>query len=260
MMNRTISKPEQLRRLRWNIAPIRESPRSRRAALALLTLLTAGLGLAAEPVRVQITTGGHPYDISFYGVFEGRSDLTITLNPHPSAYRRDLRRFVDVLVLFDLADVDDEKQRANLQAFLESGKGLVVLHHALADNWQWKWWYEDVVGGRFLMGQDGAMPRSIAKNGEVLNARPVAKHVILDGVGELEVHDEAYKGMWLSPKSQVLMETDNPNNDRAVVWIGPWRKSRVAVIQLGHGPPTFGDTGYRKLVHNAIMWAAGRTN
>jgi type 1 glutamine amidotransferase len=94
----------------------------------------------------------------------------------------------------------------------------------------------------------------------VLNARPVAKHVILDGVGELEVHDEAYKGMWLSPKSQVLMETDNPNNDRAVVWIGPWRKSRVAVIQLGHGPPTFGDTGYRKLVHNAIMWAAGRTN
>lgn len=259
-MNRTISKPEPLRRLRWSCALPRKSPPCSTAALALLTLLTAGLGLAAEPVRVQITTGGHPYDISFYGVFEGRSDLMITLNPHPSAYRRDLRRFADVLVLYDLADCDDEKQRANLQTFLESGKGLVVLHHALADNWQWKWWYEEVVGGRFLMGQDGAMPRSIAKNGEVLNARPVARHVILDGVGELKVNDEAYKGMWLSPKSQVLMETDNPNNDQAVVWIGPWRKSRVAVIQLGHGPPTFGDVGYRKLVHNAILWAAGRTN
>jgi type 1 glutamine amidotransferase len=248
MKYRSESTPEPMLRCRWGVA------------LIVWVLMTAGLGSAAEPVRVQITTGGHPYDMTFYGVFEGRSDLAITLNPHPSAYRRDLRRYADVLVLFDLADVDDVKQRANIQAYLESGKGLVVLHHALADNWQWKWWYEEVVGGRFLMGQDGAMPRSKAKNGEVLNARPVAKHVILDGVGELKVDDEAYKDMWLSPKSQVLMETDNPNNDKAVVWIGPWKKSRVVAIQLGHGPPTFSDAGYRKLVHNAILWAAGRLN
>lgn len=226
----------------------------------MCTLLAGGLALGAEPVRVQLTTGGHPYDIAFYGIFEGRGDLAITLNPHPSAYRRDLRKFADVLVLYDLADVVDNKERANLQAFLESGKGVVVLHHALADNWQWKWWYEEVVGGRFLMGQDGAMPRSKAKHGEVLNARPVARHVILDGVGELKLDDEAYKDMWLSPKSQVLMVTDNPNNDKAVVWIGPWKTSRVVAIQLGHGPPTFRDPGYRRLVHNAILWAAGRLN
>src|SRR5574340_1047578 len=245
MKNRTLSNSERPCRRQWRV---------------VLVLLAAGLGSAAEPVRVQITTGGHPYGISFYGVFDGRSDLAITVNPHPSAYRRDLRKFADVLVLFDLADVDDEKQRANLQTFLESGKGLVVLHHALADNWQWKWWYEEVVGGRFLMGQEGAMARSAAKNNEVLNARPVARHAILDGVGELKVDDEAYKGMWLSPKSQVLMVTDNPTNDKAVVWIGPWSKSRVVVIQLGHGPAAHSAPGYRRLVHNAILWAAGRLN
>lgn len=234
--------------------------RSRWLASALWALLTAGAAFAADPVRVQITTGGHPYDITFYQVFEGSADLAVTLNPHPSAYRRDLRKFADVLVLFDLADTDDEKQRANLQAFLESGRGVVVLHHALADNWQWKWWYEDVVGGRFLMGEDGGLARSVAKNNEVLNARPVAKHPILEGVGELKLPDEAYKGMWLSPKAKVLMVTDNQNNDRAVVWIGPWSKSRVVAIQPGHGAPAYRDAGYRKLVHNAILWAAGRMN
>lgn len=218
----------------------------------------ASVLMAAGPIRVQITTGGHPHDISFYSVLENQKDLEITVNPHPSAYRRNLRKFVDVLVLYDLDDVTAEPERKNLQAFLESGGGLVVLHHALADNWQWKWWYEEVVGGRMLMGQDGDMPRSTAKAPEVLRVRPVAKHPILAGVGELKLDDEAYQGEWVSSKVQLLMETDNPNNVKPVVWIGPWQKSRVVVIQMGHGPGAHRDPGYRRLVHNAIVWAAGK--
>ncbi|MBI1786768.1 MAG: ThuA domain-containing protein [Acidobacteria bacterium] len=211
----------------------------------------------ADPVRVQITTGGHPYDPSFYSLFE-HEGLSVTVNPHPSGFLRDLRKSADVLVLYDLADTTGEEERRNLEAFLESGRGLVVLHHAIADNWQWKWWYQEVVGGRFLMGQDGEMPRSAAKANEVIRARPVADHPILKGVGTLNLLDETYNGMWISPNSRVLMETDNPNSNKPVVWIGPWRKSRVAVIQLGHGPAAHRDPGYRKLVHNAILWAAGR--
>lgn len=216
----------------------------------------ASVLMGADPIRVQLTTGGHPHDISFYSVFEGQSDLAITVNPHPSAYSRDLQKFVDVLVLYDLADVNDEKQRKNLQSYLQAGRGLVVIHHALADNWQWKWWYEDVVGGRMLMGQDGDMPRSVAKAPAMLNGRAVAKHPVLDGIGELKLNDESYHGEWVSPKVQVLMETDNPDNVKPVVWIGPWQQSRVVVIQFGHGPATHCDPGYRKLVHNAILWAA----
>ncbi len=215
------------------------------------------LPLYAAPIRVQITTGGHPYDVSFHRILDDRSDLAITVNPHPSAFRRPLQKFADVLVLYDLNDVTDEKARQNLRSFLEGGGGLVVLHHALADNWQWKWWYEEVVGGRFLMGQDGDMPRSKAKEPVVLETRPVAKHPVLDGVGPLKLDDEGYKGMYLSPKAKVLMETENAENDKAVVWIGPWQKSRVVAIQLGHGPGANNDAGYRRLVYNAIIWAAG---
>lgn len=56
------------------------------------------------------------------------------------------------------------------------------------------------------------------------------------------------------------METDHPENDKPVVWISPWRKSRVVAIQLGHGPAAHRDPGYRRLVRNAILWTAGRLN
>lgn len=225
-----------------------------RIALLLLMVLPA----AAAPIRVQITTGGHPHTLSFYSLFENQPDLDVTINPHPSAYKRNLRKFVDVLVLYDLDDVTAEPERKNLQQFLENGGGLVVMHHALADNWQWKWWYEQVVGGRFLMGPDGDMPKSTWKEGVPVTMKPVAKHPMLDGVGTLHVEDEVYKGMWHSPQAQVLMETDNPDNDVPVVWIGPWKQSRVVAIQIGHGAGSHLDPGYRRLVHNAIVWAAGR--
>lgn len=210
------------------------------------------------PIRVQLTTGGHAHDISFYSVFEGNASLRINVNPHPSAFRRDLRASADVLVLYDMVDLEGEKERANLQAFVEAGKGLVVLHHSLCGNWRWKWWYEEVVGGRYLMDEDAGLKKSAFKHDVEIAVKPVASHPVLKGIGAFTVFDETYKGMWISPRSQVLLETDHPDGDRAVAWIGPNAKSRVAVIQLGHGPEAHRHPVYRRLVSNAIQWAAGR--
>ncbi len=224
-----------------------------------VALVAAAPAFGEEPpIRVQLTTGGHAHDISFYGVFEGDRALRIDVNPHPSAFRRDLRKSVDVLVMYDMVDVDGEKERSNLQAFVEADKGLVVLHHALCGNWRWKWWYEEVVGGRYLMGDDAGMKKSTFKHDVDIAVKPVAEHPVVKGVGPFTVFDETYKGMWLSPKSRVLLETDHPDGDRAVAWIGPHAKSRVAVIQLGHGPEAHRHPVYRRLVSNAIHWAARR--
>ena len=54
------------------------------------------------------------------------------------------------------------------------------------------------------------------------------------------------------------METDHPQNDRPVVYIGPNPQTRAVYIQLGHSESTFRNPGYRRLVHNAILWGAGR--
>jgi type 1 glutamine amidotransferase len=64
--------------------------------------------------------------------------------------------------------------------------------------------------------------------------------------------------MWHSPKVEVLMETTFPLNDTPIVYIGPHPQARVVYIQLGHSDSTMRYPGYRKLVHNAIQWSAGR--
>src|ERR1022692_1675325 len=60
--------------------------------LSSLTALIVLLGFTAEPqgdksIRIQIITGGHPHEISFYDVFQADTDFDITVNPHPSAYQ-----------------------------------------------------------------------------------------------------------------------------------------------------------------------------
>ncbi len=57
-------------------------------------------------------------------------------------------------------------------------------------------------------------------------------------------------------QSRVLLESDKPEGERAVAWIGPWEKSRVVVIQPGHGKEAHENASYRKLVRNAIVWTA----
>ena len=213
---------------------------------------------AARPVRVQVVTGGHPHAPSFYTLFEGYDDIEATVNPHPSAFATDMVRRVDVLVLYDLADTTGEKERQNLRNFVEARKGVVVLHHALADNYLWTWWYEQVVGGRFLMAPDGGLAGSTAKAPVELSVKLAGKHAITAGMEPFRLMDEAYKGMWLSPKSKVLLETDSPENDKVLAWIGPCATSRVVAIQLGHDRAAHQNATYRKLVKNAILWAAGK--
>jgi len=224
-----------------------------RFALLLAFALAAP---AAAPPRVLLVTGGHDHELSFYAMFASEPAFVYNVNPHPKAFRGNMVKQYDAVVLYDLADAD-EAERANLRRYLEAGKGLVVLHHAIADNQDWPWWYEEVVGGLYRLKPSGAQPASKYQHDVDFEVRPVGKHPILDGVGPFRIRDEAYKDMWRSPKTQVLLETDQPLNDKALAWVSPYAKSRVVYIQLGHDHYAHENPSYRRLVKNAIAWAAG---
>jgi len=85
--------------------------------------------------------------------------------------------------------------------------------------------------------------------------RPVTKHPVTEGVGVMHLWDETYQGMWMSPGNQVLMRSDDATSDGPVVWISPYRRSRVVAIQLGHDRSAHEHPGYQRLVKNAIVWA-----
>lgn len=229
----------------------------RRRMLALL--LAAACAPAAGPVRVLVVTGGHDYPPSFYTLFEGHAEIAAKVDPHPMPYRRgDLRPRYDVLVLYDSVQEIAEAERKNLQDFLESGKGLVVLHHALVDYADWDWWCEEVVGARWLWKPTPTRARTTWKHDVVLKVQRVLDHPVTRGIERMDILDETYKGLWLSPGIRVLLRTDEESSDGPVAWIGPYEKSRVVVIQLGHGREAHLHPDYQKLVRNAILWAAGR--
>jgi type 1 glutamine amidotransferase len=214
---------------------------------------------AEKPVRVEFVTGGHGHDPEIYGIFAGKPDLRVAVNPHPDAYTRDIRKDTDVLVLYDMVQASTltEERRKNLKDFVESGKGVVVLHHAIADYNDWPWWSE-VVGGKYLLKPEGGRPGSTYKHDEDELVEPVEPHPITRGIGPIHVVDETYKGKWISPDVKILLKTSNPNDDGPIAWISSYTKSRVVYIELGHDRLAHRHPAYQDLVHRAILWSAGR--
>ena len=217
---------------------------------------------AVKPVRALVVTGGHTYPVSFYTLFEAQQDLVWShATSQAEAFTAKMKDQFDVVVLYDMYEQIGASEQANLREFVESGKGVVSIHHSIIDYTSWPWWCEEVIGGKYFTQASGSHEPSEYKEGVdfvVRPARGLGGHVVTRGIGPLIVHDETYRRMWHSDKITVLMETDEPLNDRPVVYIGPHPKARAIYIQLGHGDLTIRHPGYRKLVRNSILWSAGR--
>jgi type 1 glutamine amidotransferase len=197
-------------------------------------------------------TGGHSHELSFYSVFEGWKDVVVDVNPHPKAYPGDIRKSTDVLVLYDMVDDLPDDQKARLREFAEAGKGIVALHHSICSFPQtWEWYWKELIGGSYR-------PESNYKHDQKLMVTAAIQHPIVEGVAPLELVDETYGKLWIAPRSRILLRTDHPGSDGPVAWISPYRKSRVVYIQLGHGREAHTHPAYRRLVHQAIQWAAER--
>lgn len=233
-----------------------------RGAVTLEGWLEWPLRSSPNPVRVLLITGGHAYPSALYSLFEGYDDLVWShAATEQEAFGTDLKDRWDVLVFHDLREDIGAEARENLRAFVTAGKGVVSIHHAIVDFTTWPWWYEEVIGGKYFTRARDGRPASTFKEGVEMIVKPAPgmhAHPVLRGVLTLVLVDEAYKGMWHSPRIQVLMETDHPLNDRPVVYIGPGGGGRAIYIQPGHTESTLRHPGFRRLVYNAVMWAGGR--
>jgi len=206
-----------------------------------------------------VITGGHDHEAAFYSLFDGYKDLDwLPVDTSTTAFTKDLRGKYDVVIMYDFTRDIDDTCKQNLRDFVESGKGIVVLHHALLNYQKWPWWYEEVVGGRYRLERQGNIPSSAVKNDQEIFVTPVGEHPVTAGIEPFHITDEAYKQMWISDRVRPLLTTDNPTSDSSLAWVGPYEKSRVVAIQLGHGHSAFGHPAYRALVHNAVLWAAGK--
>lgn len=230
----------------------------------VLTLALALASHAAEKTRLLVFTGGHDFQTNqFFQFFQTIPDATVAAFTHPKAQaqlRPDAAKNYDVLVLYDLWQNITEETKADLVNFLKAGKGLLVLHHAVANYQQWPE-YEKIIGGRYYLQKtmvNGVeKPRSIWKHDvEVAIHVADSAHPVTRGLQDFIIHDETYGLFDMHPDSHLLLTSDTTGSAKNLGWAKTYEAARVVYLQLGHDHLAWDNPNYGKLVTQAIRWAA----
>jgi len=243
-------------------------------AFGFVSLFVFSLSLfAAEPpggpsgkIRVVVVTGGHDFDQEpFFQVFKDNPDITYKAVEHPNAqalFKSDAAKDYDVLVLYDMHQEITDEAKADLVARLKDGKGLVVLHHAIADYQKWPE-YAKIIGARYYLEKtvvDGVeKARSAYKHGMhfTLHVADPA-HPVTRGVKDFEIHDETYKWFDVAKDVHPLLTTEEPESNHVVAWAKTYENARVVYLQSGHDHFAYENPSFRQVLRQAIHWTAKR--
>lgn len=214
------------------------------------------------PIRLLVITGGHPFDPRFYALFENQEGIewdkkTQTSNPC-AAYTPGFADAYDVVLLYDFVFKISEEQKKAFEDAFGDGRGLIVLHHALCSHPEWPK-YREMVGGQFLFNARDGLVKSQFTGGIKMTYVPAKpEHPITLGLEPITIVEEPYKYVYMAPDNEPLLVSDNEESDRVVAWTRKYKDSRIACIVPGHGGDIFVDSNYRKLMAQAVAWAAGR--
>jgi len=242
--------------------------RHRLLTLLLPGLLTVATAFGAEPVRVLLITGGHDYETNqFLKMFGDNPGIALETAQHPKAhewFRAENAGRYDVIVLYDLWQEITEAAQADFVARLQEGKGLVALHHSLANYQRWPG-YADIIGGRYYLDKhlEGGVekPASTYLHDVQFRVRvEPTPHPVTAGLRDFEIHDETYGGFEVKPGVTRLLTTTERTSSPVIAWAKEHGKARVATIQLGHDHLAYENPNYRRLVAQAIAWVAGSGN
>jgi type 1 glutamine amidotransferase len=175
-----------------------------------------------------------------------------------------LRRFAVVVLNSASGDFMTAGQRAALAGFVARGGGVVALHAAGDGSHTDSWYADTIIGAKYLGHPGGAeqfqpariivdQPDHPAMAGVTLPWSPVdewysyAASPAARGMIVLARIDEAsYR-----PGTRLAMGT------HPVIWVNPSTNGRVLYSALGHAPEAYDDPNYRRILANAISWAAG---
>ena len=256
-----------------------------------------------EKLNVLVAAKGHPYlRDPFMAMFNEMPGVSASLVEQPVAMRlmnRASLKGIDALVLYDMPGLDfrsekpprfvepDEAFKRGFVDLLDSGIGVVALHHAIAG---WPAWeeYAELLGGRFLYKPGKLRGQSRPDSGyrhEVKHtiAAAVSDHPVLAGIpASFELTDELYLFEVFENSVSPLLRSDHrftrdnfysaslavsgtmfsnegwehEDGSNLVGWVKRARKSPLVYLQPGDGPSTYEDSNYRRLIANAINWVA----
>jgi type 1 glutamine amidotransferase len=244
------------------------------ASVFVPVFLFAFLGIAADPaqkspdkIRVLVVTGGHGFEKEpFFKLFQDNPDITYQAVEHPNAHallKADPAKQWDVLVLYDMHQEITDEAKADLVARLKEGKGLVVLHHAIANYQAWPE-YTAIIGAHYYLAPTNIhgvfKPRSAWKEGMHFRLHiPDPNHQVTRGMTDFDTHDETYKWFDVARECHPLLTTDEPESNSVIAWAKTYKGARVIYIQSGHDHFAYENPNFQQILKQAIRWTARKS-
>lgn len=248
-----------------------------------------------------VISGGHPYEEEPFAAFlAALGDWEVTHLIHPEAEERvatGAADAADAMLFYDMPGYTfadgtvmtrppSQGFKAALERRFASGRGAVMMHHAIAGWAEWPQWSE-WLGGRFLY-QAGAL-RGEAKldsgyrHDVDYTAQLVAEHPVLAGVpASFPVNDELYLGEVFEADVTPLIRADHdfvaanfysaanavagrmfdnagwphPPGSNLIAWTRTVGPAPIVYCQFGDGPHTYANPAVRRVIANALDWTA----
>jgi uncharacterized protein len=256
----------------------------------------------SAPKRLLAVARGHPYERdAFASLLQGLDEFDACHVEQPAAQRLlgpQAAADYDAIVCYDMPGIDftaaarprlitpDPDFVRDYRAMLETGVGMVFMHHAIA---AWPAWpdYAEIVGGRFhyrpaaLRGAQ--WPDSGYRHQVTHSVSKVTSHPVTVGIPEhFEMTDELYLCPTFEEDVVPLLRSDydfqdenfyssakavagdmfsradwhHPSGSNLVGWVKRWGNSPVVYLQGGDDATAMANEHFRRLVHNAIRWVS----
>ena len=229
--------------------------------------VAAPLTPLSPKIRVLVVTGGHPFEKEpFFKLFKDNPDITYQAVEHPQAYamfKAEAASQYDVIVTYDFNQKITEEAKQDLEARLKEGKGLVVLHHAIAAYPAWPEYWK-IIGAHYYLAKtniNGVVKlRSAWKEGmhfRIHIADP--NHPVTQEMTDFDTHDETYKWFDVAKDCHPLLTTDEPESNKVIAWAKTYESARVVYIQSGHDHFAYENPNYQQLLRQAIRWVARKS-
>jgi uncharacterized protein len=227
-------------------------------------------GFTAEPatspgkIRILLVAGGHEYEREpFLDLFRSLSGITFQHVEHPQAqawFKPASAASYDVVVLYDMWQKIDGETKTNFVNLLKAGKGLVVMHHAIANYSDWDQ-YAEIVGAKYYLQEmtvQGAKKAPSLWKHDVEFTVKIAdpEHPVTRGLKDFAIHDETYNLFDVHEGVKPLLTTTESTSGKTIAWAKEYEKSRVVYLQLGHDHLAYENPNLRQLVQQAIGWVA----
>ncbi|HET7465258.1 MAG TPA: Gfo/Idh/MocA family oxidoreductase [Candidatus Dormibacteraeota bacterium] len=150
-------------------------------------------------------------------------------------------------VVLAAADVPISPQQARrLSDFVRAGGGAVLLHGTLA-----AWSEHDAIAemAGWRLGTPASLTELVVRT---------ADHPITERLSpEMHFEDELYVSEGPPAGANILLRASWRFSDQVVAYERQHGEGRFVQLGLGHAPATYQDVDFQKLVHRAVMFAAG---